>query len=104
MDADERDICDFLKSFRDQYLSGKEIARRAGGKWRFREEPNWAVPVLMRLVEKGHIESDGHGHFRLIHDPTKEVKKLWISPQVEETVDADDQTADVDGQAEDSNS
>src|SRR5262245_14157576 len=35
MDAEEREICDFLKSWVDQYVSQREICRRAGGKWRF---------------------------------------------------------------------
>jgi len=39
MEADQTEICQFLKSWPDQFVSGKEICRRAGGKWRFREEP-----------------------------------------------------------------
>ena len=56
MDADERDICNYLKSWRNQFVSGRDIARRAGGKWRFREDQDWAVAVLARLVEKGVVE------------------------------------------------
>ena len=41
-DADEVEICQFLKSWPGQFLSGKTICRRAGGKWRFREDENWA--------------------------------------------------------------
>jgi hypothetical protein len=87
MDADERDIFNYLKSYPGQFLSGAEIARRAGGKWRYREEPTWADQVILRLLEKGIIESDSTGHYRLAprdNDPRKKKKKAqqWVSPAV----------------------
>jgi len=60
------------------------VARRAGGKRRFREEPQWAYPVLARLLEQGIIETDGLGHYRT-QQVTAETKKKhgrWISPHV----------------------
>ena len=60
MDADEREIYDFLKSFRHEYIGAKEIAKRAGGKWRFREDPNWPIPAITRLVERKIVETDGY--------------------------------------------
>ncbi|HVV01190.1 MAG TPA: hypothetical protein VHH88_07485 [Verrucomicrobiae bacterium] len=81
MDADEREVCDYLRSWKDQFVSGKEICKRAGGKWRAREDPNWAVPVLLRLVEKGIIESDSNGHYRLLPEEQEARKKVWVSPQ-----------------------
>ena len=36
MDADEREVCNFLKAYAGQYVSAREINRRAGGKWRFK--------------------------------------------------------------------
>ena len=82
MDADEREICLFLKSWQHQFVSSREIARRAGGKWRFREDPNWAVPVLARLVEKGVVESDPNAHYRLKPREKKDKSKKWVSPQI----------------------
>src|SRR5512145_3007373 len=82
MDADERDICNYLKSFPGQFLTGKEIARRAGGKRRYRDDPNWAVQVILRLVEQGMIESDSTGHYRLRKRGEKPKEKQWMSPQV----------------------
>ncbi len=87
LDADEKDICLYLKGFPDQFISAREIARRAGGKWRYREEPNWAMPVLGRLVEQRLIESDSTGHYRLIRAKKKEKKKRWLSPQVKEILE-----------------
>ena len=82
MDADEKEICMYLKSWPGQFISGREISRRAGGKWRFREDPEWAGPALTRLAEKGIIESDTTGHYRLVAKAKKERPKKWVSPQI----------------------
>ncbi|HTL16797.1 MAG TPA: hypothetical protein VL793_06145 [Patescibacteria group bacterium] len=82
MDADERDICLYLKGFPGQFLSFKDICRRAGGKRRYRQEPEWATPVLARLVERGVIESDSTSHYRLKIQPKKEKTGRWVSPQI----------------------
>jgi hypothetical protein len=85
MDADQNAICEFLKTWQDQFVSRREICRRAGGKWRFREDEHWAVPVLHRMVEEGIVESDDTGHYRLVNngcaDPNKK-RKLWLSPAI----------------------
>src|SRR5262245_12090233 len=87
MDAEEKEISDFLKSWPGQFVSSREICRRAGGKWRFREDPAWALPVLSRMVEKGILESDPSGHFRLLPQEKKAKKKAWISPHMKELLE-----------------
>jgi hypothetical protein len=87
MDAEEKDVCRYLKSFPGQFVSGREISRRAGGKWKFRQEPEWAGPILIRLVEKGIIESDSTGHFRFT-PKDKEKKPKFISPQMKQILKA----------------
>ncbi len=85
MDADQSAICEFLKQWPDQYVSRKEICRRAGGKWRFREDENWALPVLSRMREERIVESDDTGHFRLVSEKSKDGKnkqRLWMSPNI----------------------
>jgi hypothetical protein len=83
VDADEQDICNYLKSLPGEFISGKEIARRAGGKWRFRKDPQWAATVLPRMVEKELLESDSTGHYRLVAKrPDDKRKKRWVSPQI----------------------
>ena len=81
MDADETEVCTFLKAFRGRFVSPKELARRAGGKWRYREDPKWAIPVLLRLVEKGVLECDASGYYRLLERERKKPKQ-WVSPQI----------------------
>jgi len=83
MDADEREIYLYLKSWKHQFISAREISRRAGGKRRSRSEPEWAKPVLIRMVERKILEVDPAGHYR-IKPRTKEQPKgtRWVSPQI----------------------
>ena len=81
MQPEEREICTYLKSMPGQFISARDIARRAGGKWRFRENPQWAEPVLTRLLEKKIIETDSTHHYRLIMKVEKKNRK-WVSPQM----------------------
>jgi hypothetical protein len=86
MDSDEQNICTFLKTFPRQFVSAREICRRAGGKKRYRENPYWANQLLLRMTEKGIVEIDAAGHYRLRSaqaDKSKEPKR-WIAPQIEE--------------------
>ena len=85
MDADQNEVFQFLKSWPNQFVSGKAICRRAGGKWRYRQDANWAVPILRRMLESNLVETDSTGHFRLnAQEPhaKKNRKKLWISPAI----------------------
>jgi hypothetical protein len=83
MDADQSAICQFLKTWPDQFVARREICRRAGGKWRFQEDEYWAVPVLQRMVEERIVESDDTGHFRLKkHAPSSDKRRLWLSPVI----------------------
>ena len=83
MDEDQNKICLFLKSWPGQFVSRKEISRRAGGKRRYRDDANWAVPVLQRMLEMNLVEKDSTGGFRLAEPKShhkKNHKKKWISP------------------------
>jgi hypothetical protein len=83
MEPEEKEICTYLKSLPGQFISGREIARRAGGKWRHREDPKWAVKFLAELVDKKILESDSTGHYRLIiKEREKDSKKKWVSPMM----------------------
>jgi len=99
MDADEREIYDFLKSFRHEYIGAKEIAKRAGGKWRFREDPNWPIPAITRLVERKIVETDGYGHFRLSAKEKKE-KKQFISPEMKKILEQGGQQFEIEEENE----
>lgn len=82
MDADERDIFQFLKTWGEKFTNPREIARRASVKKRFYEDPEWAKPVLKRMEERGILESDILGRFRIKPVARKKVGKKWISPDI----------------------
>jgi len=83
MDADEREIIQFLKPFGEQWVNAKEIARRAGGRKRFNEDPHWAKPVLQRLKERNVVDGDELGRYRIKQEPQKKHKGRWVSPDIE---------------------
>src|ERR1035437_2765409 len=82
LDADEREIFYYLKSWKIQSISPREICRRASGKSRFREFPDWAKPLLVRMVEKGILETDASGYYRIRPVPRKDKRSKWVSPQL----------------------
>ncbi|SRR5258708_4593300 len=87
LDADEQDIVNYLKSWPRQFVSGREIGRRASGKMRYREDPYWASQPLGRLVEKRIIEMDPGGHYRLIPEEKKQSIRKWVSPQIKKILE-----------------
>ena len=65
MDSDERAIFDFLHTWGATFVGAKEICRRAANKKRFHEDAEWAKPVLLRLTDRGLLESDAAGKYRI---------------------------------------
>jgi hypothetical protein len=86
MDADEKEVYNYMKTCGEQFVSAREICRRAAGKWRFRDDPSWATPVLLHLVDKGILESDASGYYRLRQRDKNEPRK-WVSPQIKEILE-----------------
>ncbi len=82
MDSDEREIFQFLKTYGKEYVNAKEVCRRACPKKRFNENPDWAKPILQSMAERGILESDGLGRFRVKPKP-KKAGGRWISPDIE---------------------
>jgi hypothetical protein len=82
MNADERDIFQFLKTWGVKFVGAAEIARRAGVKQRFYKEPDWAKPVLMQMAERGILEVDAHGRYRIKPVSGKNKHKRWVAPDI----------------------
>jgi hypothetical protein len=82
MDSDEREIFHFLKTWGLEYVSYREIARRAGGKTKFHKNPEWAKPLLMRMQERGVLESDSLGRYRIKPVSAKNKAARWVSPDI----------------------
>jgi hypothetical protein len=97
MDADEREIFRFLKSWGGQFVSAHEVSRRAGGKRRFQEEPDWARLVLLRMAGRGILESDATGHFRIKPVSMKDRNKLWVEPDIAKILEENGEKAEGTG-------
>jgi hypothetical protein len=83
MTSEERDIYHYLKASPRAYFSAREIARRAAGKKTYQEKPQWAKAFLPGMVDKGLVEMDGTGHFRLKQQEAVEAKgRKWVSPHI----------------------
>ena len=72
--AGKRNIA-YLKSVPGQFISGREIARRAGGKWRYRDEPKLGRAFSPALLEKKIVETDSTRHYRLIVKEEKRTRR-----------------------------
>jgi hypothetical protein len=83
MDADEREIFDYLKASGEEWVNAKEICRRAGGKRKFSEDPSWARPILQRMKERRILEADMASRFRIRPVEKKEHKGKWVSPDIQ---------------------
>jgi hypothetical protein len=82
MDTDERDIFQFLKTWGADFTNAKEVARRAASKKKFYDDPDWAKPILMRMEERGILESDVQGRYRIKPLPKKKQGKQWVAPDI----------------------
>jgi hypothetical protein len=82
MDSEEREIFHFLQTWGDQFVSVKEIARRASGKKKFYDNPEWAKPLLTRMQERGVLESNALGQYRIKPVSKKGKDKRWVAPDI----------------------
>jgi hypothetical protein len=88
MDSEEQEIFYFLKTWGEEFVSAKEIARRSGGKQKFYKNPEWAKPLLMRMAERGVLESDTQGRYRIKPVAKKNKNKRWVSPDIAKILEA----------------
>lgn len=85
MDADERDVYYYMKAHGREYVPVPEICRRAGSRRRFRFHSDWATPVISRMTERGILETDETGRYRLKPRPQIDMTgKVWASKQLVE--------------------
>jgi len=82
MDSEEREIFRFLQTWGTDFVSYKEIARRAGGKKKFNKDADWAKPLLARMQERGVLESDAMGRYRIKPVRSKDKATRWVAPDI----------------------
>jgi hypothetical protein len=100
MDTDERDIFQFLKTWGTEFTNAKEVARRAGSKKRFYEDPDWARPILIRMAERGILETDIQGRFRIKPVNKKKLANQWVAPDIAKILKESGLEAETGGEGE----
>ena len=74
LNADEQCIIQYLKCCGEGGASAREVGRKASSKDRWKDDERWAYGPLSALKDKGLIETDPGGKFRL--PPAKNAKSL----------------------------
>jgi len=65
MTYEEHAIINFLGANPESYMARREIARKALKRTVFEENPRWADAPLASLVDRGQVEQDDNGHYRI---------------------------------------
>ena len=65
LSAESLEILTYLKTAHGKFVSLAEISRRAGGRRRFEESPNWAKNLMSILLDAELIQVNSRGHYRL---------------------------------------
>ena len=65
LSAEASEIVAYLKTANGKFVNLAEISRRAGGKRRFEEKPDWAKNHMSPLVDAGLLEVNARGHYRV---------------------------------------
>jgi hypothetical protein len=86
MDSDEREVFQYLKTWGADFVNAKEVSRRAGTRKRYHEDPDWAKPVLMGMADRGIVEGDALGRFRIKPTHKKGGAGRWVSPEIEKAL------------------
>ncbi|HEY1662264.1 MAG TPA: hypothetical protein VGI03_07585 [Verrucomicrobiae bacterium] len=71
-----------MKTWGGDYTTAMEVCRRAGSKKRFHQDPNWAKPILLRMSERGILEADLSGRYRVKPVPKNKKGTKWVSPDI----------------------
>ena len=65
MNAEEKEIYDFLLGRPHIYVAVHEISKYLGRGRQFGLDRNWARPILRRMEMEGHVESNPFGEYRV---------------------------------------
>jgi hypothetical protein len=90
LSSDELEILDFLKSFPGAYVPIVQVCRSASSRQRYKDAPNWANPLMSRLVEARMVEVNDRGHFRFVTGPDEPIGDRYTPENTTNEVVGDD--------------
>ena len=65
MSTEEFEIIAFLKQYRDNFFTRKEISRKARHRSDYEANPHWAAGPLSSLVLQGHVVQNESGLYKI---------------------------------------
>ena len=65
MNADEKEIYQFLDNYGETFVSVNEISKRLGIRRRYEMDRIWARPILRRMEMDRLVESNPFGEYRI---------------------------------------
>ena len=65
MNAEEKEIFDYLKTCPRIFVSANEVSKRVGNRKKYLEDRTWARPLLRRMELDGLLETNNLGEYRL---------------------------------------
>ena len=65
MNTEENEIYEFLKTRGSNFVSVVDISQALSRGRRFKDDRNWARPILRRMEIDGILESNPYGEYRL---------------------------------------
>jgi hypothetical protein len=72
---EEQLIVNFLKVTPKAYFAPVEIAKKAGGRRMFDENPRWAAPLLPKLRDKDLLDQNDDGAYRYLTDEERDERE-----------------------------
>ena len=82
MNAEEKEIYEFLTAFAGRYVSVVDICQRGGKRNRYAEDKNWAQPILRRMEIDGLVECDQMGSYRAREGQTTTFRQALATPGI----------------------
>jgi len=82
MSSDEREIFNYLQTWGTDFVSANEVCRRATTKKRYHDDQDWAKPLLQVMLERGVLERDLQGRYRIKPQKKKKHDGRWVSPDI----------------------
>ena len=70
LSSEELEVLAYLKSWKGKYVAMIEICRCAAGRHKYRENPNWAKPLMARLVDSKLVTVNERGHYLWVEETT----------------------------------
>jgi hypothetical protein len=82
LNSDELEVLDYLKGHKGKFVPVMEICRRAGGRNKFHDNPNWARTLMSRLIDAKFVEANERGHYRIVEqNKPKSLPRMNETPQ-----------------------